>query len=354
MRQFVLEQSPKVSIVVPVYNVEKYLCKCLDSLLNQTLKDIEIICVEDCSMDNSKSILKDYEQRDSRVKILYNESNSGLSATRNNGLKVAKSDYIMFCDSDDFYDQNMCFRLYGATSTYNCEMAVCGTNVIYEDKSGLPYKESDKRYYAIKYDGLTKVTNDVVLNTDVSAWNKIYKKKIIEENNITFPDDLLFEDAYFYFCYTIFCKNIFFIKDKLYNYVRRENGIMSNLIKKKLSSRAIEHLYIAEKIYDFLFSKNIFESNKGLFSKIFKNYFWFAFNHSQQQERMYVINECNNFLKENELAFLKLEMKCIVKEIYSKRNKFYPIKKLFVNLVVVIIPCSRKRKQLRKKLLEII
>ena len=348
-----LEQNPKVSIVVPVYNVEKYLSRCLDSLLNQTLKDIEIICVEDCSIDNSKSILKDYKQRDSRIKILYNKFNSGLSTTRNNGLKVSKSDYIMFCDSDDFYDQNMSLRLYNAINDCNCEMAVCGTNIIYEDKRGLAYKESDKDYYAIKYDGLVKVTNDVVLNTDVSAWNKIYKKEIVEENNITFPDGLLFEDAYFYFCYTIFCKNIFFIKDKFYNYVRRENGIMSNLIEKKINSRAIEHLYIAEKIYDFLFSKNIFESNKRLFSKVFKNYFWFAFNHSQQQERMYVINECESFLRKRELASLKLEMECVVKEIYSKQNKFYPIKKFFVNLLIVIIPFSRKRKQLRKKLLKI-
>ncbi|MDR2616265.1 MAG: glycosyltransferase [Endomicrobium sp.] len=342
---------PKVSVIVPIYNVEKYLPRCLDSLLNQTLKDIEIICVEDCSTDNSRSVLKEYGQRDSRLKILYNKFNSGLATTRNNGLKVAESGYIMFCDSDDYYDQSMCLKLYNTINNCNCEIAVCGINVIYEDKSGLPYKESDKKYYAIKYDGLIKVTNKIVLNTDVSVCNKIFKREIIEENNITFPDGLLFEDACFYFCYMIFCKNIFFIKDKFYNYVRQENGIMSELIEKK-SIRAIEHLYIAEKIYDFLVIKNIFKNNKELFFEIFKSFFWFAFNHSQQRERIYVINECESFLKKNELTFIKQEMKYIVKEIYSKQNKFYPIKRFFINLLCGLIPHKTKRKNLRKKLLE--
>ncbi|MDR1418248.1 MAG: glycosyltransferase [Endomicrobium sp.] len=347
-----MKQNPKVSIIVPVYNVEKYFPRCLDSLLNQTLKDIEIICVEDCSTDNSRFVLKEYEQRDSRVKVLYNKVNSGLATTRNNGLKVVRSDYIMFCDSDDYYDQSMCLRLYTAMNTYNCEMAICGTNVIYADKSGLPYKESDKKYYLIKYDGLVKATDNVILNTDVSAWNKIYKRKIVEENSITFPEGLLFEDAYFYFCYVLFCKNIFFIKDKFHNYVRRENGIMSDLIEKKISRRAIEHLYIAEKIYDFLISKNIFEDTKELFFKIFKRFFWFAFNHSQQQERIYVTKECESFLKKNGLTFIEQEMEYIFKKIYSKQNKFYPVKRFFINLLCDLIPHKTKRKNLRKKLLK--
>jgi glycosyltransferase involved in cell wall biosynthesis len=342
---------PKASVIVPIYNVEKYLNKCLDSLITQSLKDIEIICVEDCSMDDSLLILKEYVKKDSRIKIVKNKVNSGLATTRNNGIKVARSDYIMFCDSDDYYDQSMCLKLYNAINNCNCQIAASGINVIYEDKSGLLYKESDKKYYAIKYDGLIKVTNKIVLNTDVSVCNKIFKREIIEENNITFPEGLLFEDAYFYFCYMIFCKNIFFIKDKLYNYVRRENGIMSDLIEKN-SIKAIEHLYIAEKIYDFLVSKNIFKNNKELFLEIFKSFFWFAFNHSQQQERIYVINECESFLKKNELTFIKQEMKYIFKEIYSKQNKFYPVKRFFINLLCGLIPHKTKRKNLRKKLLK--
>ena len=94
----------KISVIIPVYNVEKYLRQCLDSVINQTYKDLEIICVEDCSTDNSPQILQEYAQKDERIKILYNEKNSKLGPTRNNGLKVATGEYIHFLDSDDWLE----------------------------------------------------------------------------------------------------------------------------------------------------------------------------------------------------------------------------------------------------------
>lgn len=98
-----MKNQPKVSIIVPVYNVEKYLAKCLDSLVNQTLKDIEIICINDGSTDNSLEILNTYAQKDSRITII-DKKNEGVSAARNTGLNISKGEYIMFVDSDDYLE----------------------------------------------------------------------------------------------------------------------------------------------------------------------------------------------------------------------------------------------------------
>ncbi|MDR3253614.1 MAG: glycosyltransferase [Endomicrobium sp.] len=259
---------PKVSVIVPIYNVGKYVGKCLQNLVNQTLKDIEIICVDDCSTDNSMKIVEHYASQDLRIKIVRHAFNKGLAASRNTGLKEVSSDYIMFCDSDDFCSITMCDKMYNALINSNCEMAICGTNVIYS--YGYDYKKSDKEYFALNYSGINKVSDKMTLKTNVVSWNKIYKKEIIQKYGISFPDGLLFEDAYFFFCYTRFCKNIYFLNEELYNYLRRKNSIMSNLLYSK--DLAVDHLFIAEKIYDFWVSKNIFNDNKDIFFEIFERF----------------------------------------------------------------------------------
>ena len=113
----------KISIIVPVYNVEKYLERCLDSLINQTLKDIEIICINDGSTDNSSEILKEYAKKDSRI-IIINQNNQGISVARNNGMNKAKGKYIGFVDSDDWVDLDFFEKLYKAAEKHNAQIAV--------------------------------------------------------------------------------------------------------------------------------------------------------------------------------------------------------------------------------------
>jgi glycosyltransferase involved in cell wall biosynthesis len=350
-----MHQRPKVSIIVPVYNAEKYLRKCLDSLIAQSLKDIEIICVEDCSPDNSMLILNEYAKREPRIKILQNKRNLGTSGTINVGLRAAKADYIMFCGCDDFYNQQICLKLYNAITGCDCEMAICGTNIIYEDDSVLYYRKVDKHYFAHKYRGLTKCSDEVVLNVDVCLWNKIFKREIIEAQKIIFPKGLIFEDAYFLFCYTRFCKSILFIEDKLYTYVRRKNSVTANLIKNKISisNRAKNYLYVTKRFYDFLFDRNIFETNKNLFFKIFRIYFWIAFNISHGKERNYIIDECVDFFDKNNLMHFK-DGERIIKEVQYRQKKSYPIKKLCVNLLCASIPFRETRRSLRQKLMALI
>ena len=114
--------SPKISIIIPVYNVEKYLRECLDSCINQTLKDIEIICVNDCSPDNSQAILEEYAAKDSRIKIITHKVNTRQGGARNTGIEKAVGEYVWFVDSDDFIDINACQLLYDTAKQYDLDM----------------------------------------------------------------------------------------------------------------------------------------------------------------------------------------------------------------------------------------
>lgn len=130
--------EPKISIIIPVYNVEKYLGECLDSCINQTLADIEIICVDDCSTDNSYKILEEYQQKDSRIRIFRQNENKKQGAARNKGLEVATGEYVWFVDSDDYIDTKACQILYDAIKEFDVDM-LCF--------SSIQFIEIDKKRY---------------------------------------------------------------------------------------------------------------------------------------------------------------------------------------------------------------
>ena len=122
----------KVSIIVPVYNVEKYISRCLNSLINQTLDDIEIICVNDCSTDNSFETVKEYAVKDSRFVLIEHEINQGLGSARNSGIGIASGKYIIFIDSDDYIDTDYCEKLYNTAKKYDADIVV--TNLLKHKK----------------------------------------------------------------------------------------------------------------------------------------------------------------------------------------------------------------------------
>ena len=184
---------PKVSVIIPVYNVEKYLRECLDSVVNQTIKDIEIICVNDGSTDGSLDILNEYCSNDDRF-VIINQENQGLSVARNNGLNSASGDYVAFIDSDDYLLSNDYFeKLYSACEKYNADIAVASIIRGNEKKSKYIYK-IDKEEVAIDY-------KDKLLLCDVPdsnyVWNKLYKRESLLATGIIFPPGTLYEDLYY-------------------------------------------------------------------------------------------------------------------------------------------------------------
>lgn len=176
----------KVSVIVPVYNTEKYLSKCLDSLVYQTLKDIEIIIVNDGSPDNSQKIIDDYVKKYKNIKA-FEKKNGGLSDARNYGIKKASGEYIAFLDSDDYVTVDMYEKMYKKAISQHFDMVVCDLNYVYNDKVV-------KAYSNIKDD--TTDIRKAMINIYPAAWNKIFKKELFDIG-IEFKKNVWFEDVEF-------------------------------------------------------------------------------------------------------------------------------------------------------------
>lgn len=222
----------KISVIVPCYNVEKYLSECLGSLVGQTFSDIEIICVDDCSTDGTPDILKEFAKKDTRVKAIFNEKNQGVSESRNRAMQLVKSDYIMFCDSDDFYKPTMCEKMYEAIIKNDSDVAICSIELKYE----IAEKGLQEDYFEIKEDKTVSAESVDISNIIVCPVNKIYKTEIIKGHKLSFPTGLRHEDEFFSNAYLLWVKTITFVKDRLYVYRRHSSSFMNQVFKKQTDS----------------------------------------------------------------------------------------------------------------------
>lgn len=238
---------PKISVIVPVYNVEKYLAKCIESIINQTYKDLEIICVNDGSTDNSLQILESYAKNDDRIKIV-NRENGGLSAARNSGLDVAAGEYCYFVDSDDWIELDTIEKLIHIITSYNVDVVVHSALNIAEDESCVITAKNNNQWFEkrSKHDGVYDVPLEINRKIPAVAWNKLYKMEIIKQYNCRFHEGLVNEDELFIWTYMIHCKNYYYLNEKLYNYFRRSDSIMG---LRNNSPKVLDILKIEELIY---------------------------------------------------------------------------------------------------------
>lgn len=239
----------KISIVIPVYNVERYIGKCLDSILKQSLKEIEVICVEDCSNDNSYAILKKYALLDSRIIIKNNKSNKGLSASRNNGVNIAKGEYIIFVDSDDYISQNMLENLYNKSKAQDTDILFFGfneyslnkrDNVVFKWKEYYPHTMTGKDFFC-------KSLEDE--NITVTSWSAIYNNKFLKDNKLSFKEGLINEDVLYFYEVLMRAKRVSSISECYYHYIRRENSI--SLSDKNIQRNIWSMSYIINKIINY-------------------------------------------------------------------------------------------------------
>ena len=216
----------KVSVIVPIYNAEKYLVRCLDSIVNQTLTDIEIICIDDGSVDNSLKILNSYAQKDSRFKIII-QNNSGQGVARNKGIAKANGEFIGFVDADDYAELNMFECLYNAAKKYNVDCVHANYNVFFTEnntftESNLTQAMNTRMGKNIIYYDIPMYISDINANIITlfagPIWNKVYKTKILKDNNVEFPNCKMQEDSCFNVNAHLFFERCVFIEDKLYNY----------------------------------------------------------------------------------------------------------------------------------------
>lgn len=204
-----------ITIIVPIYNSEKYLKKCIDSLVNQTKKELEIILINDGSTDNSEKIIKEY--KDDRIKYIKNE-NQGIGITRNEGIAKAQGKYLMFIDSDDYLEKNTCELLFNKAEKDNLDMVICDFYREYENGE-------KKEERIVNFENTTiKETPELLYKVNLSPWNKLYQTKLIRDNNILFEEELKYEDTPFVFISMDKSKRIGKVNKCLNHYIIHNNS----------------------------------------------------------------------------------------------------------------------------------
>ncbi|WGK69180.1 glycosyltransferase family 2 protein [Candidatus Haliotispira prima] len=243
---------PKISVVVPVYNTQEYLCGCLDSILCQTLQDIEIIIVNDLTPDCSQKIIDEYQKKDHRISSISHAENRGLGGARNIGIAAAQSPYIQFVDSDDYIHPEMCVRLYGLAEQTGAGLVYCGCSFVYS--TTLPHHviAGDIEYFRIKKKGLDLITDTLPLDSDVVSWNKLFRRELLEQYQLRFSEKMLYEDVYFAMAYWSICKSVFYSSEALYFYDRRAGSIMTETLTGNQGLKVLDSLHMGHFLYGFL------------------------------------------------------------------------------------------------------
>ncbi|MEI0748343.1 glycosyltransferase family 2 protein [Brachyspira pulli] len=317
----------KVSVVLPIYNVEKYLPKCLDSVINQTLKDIEIICVNDCSTDNCENIIKEYIKKDSRIKLINNEKNSGVGLSRNIGVNSSNAEYIAFIDSDDYIENNYLEELYNSAVKYDADIVFTNNLNIVRGNIIKPYYHNRIHIWKKK---LKNTWQEGISNFNVNTpekentpeyplaivWNKLIKKSFLQKNNINFCDYRIAEDVDF--LYRLFAHN----PKKVYNnnakyyYFQRTSSLMNDIQKSQEMPLTILDVF-----------KNIFnyykENKKDLLTAC--NYYNFislmhTFNNYKADNKNEFYKKCHDLMKELDVEIDRNKHAFIAYSVYVMKT----------------------------------
>lgn len=238
----------KVSVIIPVYNVEQYLEKCLDSIINQTLKEIEIICINDGSKDKSLNILQEYQRKDSRIKVI-DKANEGVSIARNTGINAAVGDYISFIDADDWIQEDFLKELYDTAKAYNSDIA-CG-NIIRvcnnKKRNKLIYTKKD---YSNDPDIKNSLTKIPIYNF---VWNKIYKRETLAASGVKFPEGRVYEDIIWSIQTVYYLNGVVTVPEAIYYYRKNKKSIMSTKSKKSETDCELSE----QEMFEFAKEKNL-------------------------------------------------------------------------------------------------
>lgn len=340
----------EISVIIPVYNVESYLRQCLDSVVNQTFEDIEIICVDDGSTDGSLDILNKYASSDNRFKII-SQPNQGLGTARNNGLKLACGNYIYFLDSDDYIDLTTFEKTYANAVSNDSDVVLFKFQMVDDfnnvHKRGIAFKIDDL-FGDVDYDNFTFTYEDArreVMNTAFSACLKLYRKAFIDTFDFTFPAGLNFEDVPVHVKVMIEADRISFVPESLYNYRSNPDSILNS------SANGFDIFEIIDLVEEYLRESGHYDEleNEFIFFKIAQTLVYLKSERSpeyfsrakeefesitikdEKSLKRYALNGYNRVLNSRD---------CI--EYFSKKNN----KKSNFN--------NKKSKSLRKKLLGLI
>lgn len=301
----------KVSVIIPVYNVEKYLNECLDSVVNQTLDDIEIICVNNGSTDNSLAILESYANSDDRFKII-TQTNKGMGSARNVGFKNSSGDYIYYVDSDDFIELNMLEELYKNAINNNSEIVVSKIARFndFSDKIdySIPGFDFENQFEGVDFDNFVFNYIEIkhyVLNASFAPWMKLFKRDLIEDNNLYFIESIAFEDVLFHVQSILIADKISFSPNFFYHYRNNPNSIINT------SSNGCDIFKVINLVEKFLIDSKYYGDFKNEFD---------LFKITQILNYMLSTKSEEYFQKaKNEFQKIKLSPKNIISDYLIKR-----------------------------------
>lgn len=305
----------KISVIVPVYNVEKYIRKCVDSILNQTIQDLEIILVDDGSTDRSGEICDEYREKDIRIKVIHKE-NGGLSDARNVGEKNATADYVIFLDSDDYIHREMLETLYFPIKEQGVDLSICGVFNVYNEKE-IPQYSKIEQFLCTgsKAFGLILEGNKI----PVSICNKMIKREIADK--ICFPVGRLYEDVFYTLKLMPLVSQVYVTTKPMYYYVHRQGSITTSKFKEKdmdIVYAYRETIKLVKKQYPDLVSQAAF--------RLFWAYFVVV-------DRTLELDDFkNNVYYQQSRKFLKRNIFQVIRNPYFTKNRRMAAVLLFFNI----------------------
>jgi len=267
--------SQKISVIVPVYKTEQYLRRCLDSIIGQTYKNLEIICVNDGSPDDSLSILHEYETKDTRVKVI-NQKNSGVSAARNTGLTCASGSFISFVDSDDTL----------APGSYEtCIKYVTDDVDVVAFSFTRVFNEHTREVQNLPYQGKIHFAEGMLSKQFWNVAFKIFRTSALKKYDMTFREGFIYEDLEFCARFFLVCRpTVYYINEPFYNYWQNSDSIISNTTAQK-EGQSIQHIYQLDSVYEFLKKHDALASSMRDFLALCEYCFRSAYRYAPAYEK---------------------------------------------------------------------
>ena len=269
-QKFNSDKTPLVSIVVPFYNVEKYIEHCLCSIMSQTYKNIEILCIDDCGQDNSTNIVKRLAKEDARIKLIKHKKNKGLGGARNTGLKKASGEYVLFIDSDDWITDDCVSSVVG-------KMNLTGVNSAWFKADYWLDEEQRKApmdfcsYFMNMNEGYLWLDGSNISSFPVVTWNKAYRTDFLKNNKLGWRENIIYEDVEFYWHMFTQSPQIYIIDKHLYYYRQRAGSIMQD--QTKVLEKAKTAFFVVSEVAEYLKKNSLFEKYKQVFWGYVENVF---------------------------------------------------------------------------------
>ena len=288
--------QPKISVIIPVYNVEKYLSECLESILNQTFQDFEIICVDDGSTDRSLDILQEYKRKDDRFVILQ-QRHAGAGAARNHGIKLAEGKYIQFLDSDDYFEPTLFEEMYNHAEKFDSDLTVCSSRKV-DDEGNIT--ETGSPNFPINID---KVPMEQVFSRQdfkdeifclliPVVWNKLIRKSFLEENHLEFPQLSIYEDIAFMHSVVACANKIVAFNKELINYRFNRPG---SLVSTR-SYHTIDAVKSCMCLKQFLEFRGLYSELKTAYKKAVINHIRAEISYCNEDEYKKFLTDFKNLL----------------------------------------------------------